>query len=152
MTKKGIPELPPAADGDGAPAHAATHNLQISINDLSVDELLELRTRIDAKLPARKLKDIDLEQELVLQLLSVQALQRRVLNAPADADIPANQMAQVTNAVQAALENLTKLQSNVFKSERLKRIEQILLEVIVELPHEAQEKFLSAYEKRLGQL
>lgn len=146
MTKSGIPELPRAAD---APSRAVTHNLQVNIDGMGLDELLELRTRVDAKLPARRLADIDLEQELVLQLLATQELQRKVLK---DDETPANQMAQVSNAVQAALQNLVKLQGEVYKSERLKRIEQVLLDCIKDLPHEAQDAFLTLYEQKLGGL
>lgn len=148
MSKTSIPELPRAADAPAA-ARVATHHLQVNIDGMLLEELLELRARVDSKLPARKLKDIDLEQELVLQLLATQELQRTTLQ---DKETPANQLAQVSNAVQSALQNLVKLQGEVYKSERLKRIEQILLECLTELPHDAQEKFLAAYEQRLGSL
>jgi hypothetical protein len=143
MAKPKIPELPQAAEGA---QKRVTHSLQVNLDGMPVDELLELRTLIDQKLPARQLKDIDLEQELVLQLLATQELQRKVLK---DDEAPANQMAQVSNAVQAALQNLVKLQGEVFKSERLKRLETILLECIKDLPHEVQDQFLTLYELRL---
>lgn len=152
MTKR-IPELPPRADADEqglkTGAKSATHHLQVNIDEMPLDELLELRARIDQKLPARQLKDINLEQELVLQLLATQELQRKALNAE---DTPANQLAQVSNAVQAALQNLVKLQAEIHKTERIKQLELILIEVIKDLPFEAQNAFLEAYEKRVGHL
>jgi hypothetical protein len=118
------------------------------LDALSVAELLDLRSAVDAKLPARALKDIDLEQELVLQLIATQELQRTVL---ADTETPANQLAQVSNAVQSALQNLVKLQETVYTTERLKRIETILIDVVNHhMTTEQAKTFLEAYESRLG--
>lgn len=131
-----------------SPAKASpTHHLQVSVDQLSPDELLELRKEIDQRLPTSSLNDLNLEKELVLQLLTVQKLQREVL---AEADIPANQKAQTVNAVAANLATLAKLQTEVYTSERLKKVEQVLISVLQEMPMEQQEAFLEAYETALG--
>jgi hypothetical protein len=153
MTKLSVPELPQRVDADSqgvkTGALSATHHLQVNIDDMPLSQLLELRSRIDQKLPARRLADIDLEQELVLQLMATQELQRKTLQ---DTETPANQLAQVSNAVQAALLNLVKLQGEIHKSERIKQLELILIECIKDLPFEVQNAFITQYEKRVGHL
>jgi len=115
--------------------------------ELSVDELLEMRAQIDAKLPVKDLKDIDMARELVLQVQALQALQRRVLR---EEETPANQVAAVANALSSALSNLVKMQNDLYTSERLKRVELILIECLDTLPEKAQRKFFEMYEKELG--
>lgn len=115
----------------------------LDIEDASIDELLELRSRIDLRLPARSLRDVDIEKELVIQFLTVQGLQTRVL---LDDEVAANQQAQVVNALTAALSNLSKLQNETYTSERLKRVEMCLVDALKLLPLEAQEEFLHKYE------
>jgi hypothetical protein len=135
----------PNAPDNGRGANLAS--VIARLGDLSVVELLDLRSAVDAKLPARALKDIDLEQELVLQLIATQELQRTVLAAT---DTPANQLAQVSNAVQSALQNLVKLQETVYTTERLKRIEIALVDCInTHLTTEQAELFLAGYRKAL---
>lgn len=142
----GLPSLPPMAGGQ-KPPRAATHSLQLDLTGMPVDELLELRVQIEQRLPVKQLKDLNLEQELVLQLLTSQQLQRDVLQ---DDEIPANQRAQCLNAVAAIIAQLVKLQTEVYTSERLKRIEGYLIESLVELPKPAQEVFMARYAGGLG--
>ena len=66
-----------------------------------------------------------------------------------DDDTPANQKAQVANSLSAALVNLVKLQGDVHSSERMKRIESILIDTLKDLPVEAVEAFLANYEQAL---
>lgn len=113
----------------------------------SVEELLDLRKRIDAMLPSRNLRDVNLEKELVLQLDVVKQLQTDTLS---DTGIPANQMAQVAGQVANVLSTLGKLQVELYDSERLKKIEQILIDSLNELPEEAQAAFIERYEQMLG--
>ena len=138
------PLVPPSKKD---PAPDPTHHLQVNLDSLSPNELLELRKEIDQRLPTSSLNDLNLEKELVLQLLTVQKLQSEVL---AESDIPANQKAQTVNAVAANLATLAKLQTEVYTSERLKKVEQVLISVLQELPMEQQETFLEAYEAALG--
>lgn len=117
-----------------------------ALDAYTLQELLDLRARIDARLPARRLKDIDLEQELVIQVLALQQLQSSVLQ---DEDTPANQRAQVANSLSAALANLVKVQESVHSSERMKKMEGVLIETLQELPVESAEAFLQRYELAL---
>ena len=64
--------------------------------------------------------------------------------------IAANQQAQVSNSTAAVLQQLIKLQSEVHTSERLKKIEQKLIEALNSLPSHVQEAFLETYELVLG--
>ena len=115
------------------------------MSGLDVDQMLELRREIDEKLPVKSLADLDLNQELVLQMLTTQKLQRDVL---LDDDIPANQRAQVTNAVSGILAQLVRLQTEVYSSERFKRIEQVLVESVREgLPEQVVRDFFERYER-----
>lgn len=140
-------DVPLVQDSKGQAKAAPTHHLQVNIDQLNPEELLELRKEIDQRLPTSSLNDLNLEKELVLQLLTVQKLQRDVLS---EDDIPANQKAQTVNAVAANLATLAKLQTEVYTSERLKKVEQVLISVLQEMPMEQQEAFLEAYESALG--
>ena len=117
-----------------------------ALDAYTLQELLDLRGRIERRLPARSLKDLDLEAELTLQFLALQQLQNSVID---DDDTPANQKAQTASALSAALMNLVKVQSEVHNSERMKKIEAILIDTLKDLPVEAVEAFLANYEQAL---
>lgn len=144
-----VPELPPVSGGqEQSRVAAAAHTRHgVDLAQYEVEDLVELRTRIDQMLPTRKLRDVDLESELVRQLTVVHRLQSDVIN---DQNTPANQKAQVAGQVANVLAVLSKLQVEVYSSERLKRIEQILIDTLNTLPLEAQESFLERYEVLLG--
>jgi len=133
----------PFLDDPDAPAPAPQ-----GLDAMSLDELLDLRAQIDAKLPVKGLKDLDLTRELVLQTQALQALQQRVMNDAGQT--PANQIAQCASSLSTSLMNLVKVQNDLFTSERLKKIESILVECVQTLPARAQEAFFDRYEKELG--
>ncbi len=133
----------PFLDDPDTPTPAAQ-----GLDAMSVDELLDLRSQIDAKLPVKDLKDINLSRELVLQVQALQALQLRVMNDAGQT--PANQIAQCANSLSSALSNLVRVQQEVYTSERLKKIEAILVECVQTLPTKAQERFFDRYERDLG--
>ena len=140
-----LPALPPAS-GRALKELAddvKTYSLKLDVDNMSLAERLELRARIEKSLPARELKDIDLSRELVLQMLSTQELQADVLT---DDEVPANQRAQVANAVATILANLIKLQSEVYTSERLKKIEQVLIASVGLFPDTIGQSFFEAYD------
>lgn len=135
--------------GKSAPAPAQPASDRMNVEALPIPELLDLRARVDAALPARSLKDLNLANELVLQVLALQAAQQRALNAE---DTPTNQLAQAMSALTGALTTLVKLQTETYTSERLKKIELTLINAINTLPAEGQEVFLAAYELALEEL
>lgn len=124
------------------PAQTPNYDLEA----MAIDELLDMRGRIEALLPVKDIKDLNLSRELVLQVQALQALQRRVL---ADDDIAANQQAQCANSLSSALVNLVKVQTEVYTTERLKTIESILVECLGTLPMDTQREFLRRYEEAL---
>lgn len=140
-------DLPPASgDPIDAPVKGPSIGEVLGLSTLSEAELIRLRAEIDQMLPTQALVDLNMERELVLQLITVQNLQREVLS---DDSVPANQQAQTAGVVAAALATLCKLQTEVYTSERLKRLEQLLIETLQTLPQEAQQAFLDSYEEKL---
>lgn len=122
-------------------------NPNVNLDNYTLQDLLKLRADIDRRLPARSIRDIDLSQELVLQFMAAQELQNSVLR---DTETPANQKAQTMNATAGVLAQIAKTQTEIFNSERLKRIELTLIECLNSLPKGQQEAFLSVYEASLG--
>ena len=119
-----------------------------ALDAYTLQELLDLRARIERRLPARSLKDLDLERELVLQVMALQELQNKVID---DDDTPANQKAQVANSLSAALTTLVKLQSEVQSTERRKLQEAVLISALNALPEETASQFLESYRRALAE-
>lgn len=126
---------------DAAPV--ATEDPFDFVATLEQEQLLELRARIQARLPM-SLTDLDLESELVLQYQQGKVLLAKVIN---DHGTPANQKAQVANSCAATLQSLVKMQTTLHDAERMKKLEQILIKVIRTLPKEQQEAFFQRYEQ-----
>lgn len=142
------PPLPTASSEDRSPFARPTHSLQINLDGMPLDQLLELRLEIDKRIPVRGLKDLDLNRELVLQVLALQQLQADVIN---DDETPANQRAQVANSLSSALTTLVKLQSDVLNSERFKRVEAVVVDMINSQPsEEAREELFRKYSDAIG--
>lgn len=112
---------------------------------MPIESLIRYRSEIDALLPSTKLKDVDVESELVLQLRLAQAFQARCLDN--DEGIPVNQLAQALNSTSAIIEKLAKLQIDLAASENLKRMESALIKALDLLPDEAKEVFFENYGK-----
>lgn len=113
---------------------------------MPVEELIRNFDEIKQHLPAIKLKDLNLESELLLQFHAVRALQNDVLS---DDDVPPHQRAQVANSVSSVLVKLGELQSDIYSSERFKDIENILIGALVDLPEPQVVEFLAKYEERM---
>ena len=112
----------------------------------TLNELLELRAAIDALLPAVKLSDVDLEEELMLQFARTKGLYDAVVK---DENTPANQRAQVANSCTAILEQLIKMQKALYGAERMKALEQTLIRTLKQFPDDVQAKFFELYERAL---
>lgn len=120
-----------------------TQNVRLP-EQMSVSELLSLRTEIDKLLPATSLSEMNLERELVLQFLKAREMQERVLE---DIDTPANQKAQVMNQVASTLQQLIKMQAEYHTSERFKAIENVMIKYMKRLPLDVAEAFIDEYEQ-----
>lgn len=112
-------------------------NLQY-LNDLN---LLRLREMVDQHLPERKLATINLEDELVGQYQMAKALQLQVLNDNEES----SKKATVMNACTSSLQNLIKMQTDLFAAERFKQVETHLIHSLNMLSVEAQRAFIDAY-------
>lgn len=113
---------------------------------LPVDLLIEYRQQIDAHLPPLNLREMNMEQEMLLQYHSLKALQVQVLN---DTEIPLNQRAQVANTVATNILRLAEMQTELFTSERLKLVEKLLIQTLNSLPTASAEAFLTEYRQKL---
>lgn len=119
---------------------------------LSTEDLIAYRDQITAELRTRtalSLKDLSVEEELLLQFHTVRVLQQQVIE---DETIPPNQRAQVANSVNHVLSRVIDLQSEVYESERFKRIETALIRALDTLPEETAAKFLADYERVVSSL
>lgn len=125
------------------------HNVRTlaDLDGMDVDELLEIRDQIDERLPATKLSEINLAEELVLQFQKVKSMQTRVLS---DNKISAQQKAAVANSCASALAQLVKMQTELYNAERMKTIEQVLIQVMRDMPEDLQMAFFEKYERMLG--
>lgn len=124
-------------------AEGSANTTALLLGQMDIAELLLLRAEIDVLLPATALKDMDLEEELVIQYQTLKSMQKDVLD---DESIPANQRAQVANAVGSTLQSLMKMQSDVYSSERFKKLETSLIHLLNEWPEDQTLKFFERYE------
>ena len=111
---------------------------------MPLETLLRYKLEIEAHLPPTKLRDVDVEAELVTQLRLAQAFQARVID---DMEIPANQVVTAINSVSAVIEKLSKLQIELAAAENLKRMEAAFIKAVEGLPDEAIEKFFLSYDR-----
>lgn len=98
----------------------------------------------DARLDSiDSLDKLNVSNEILIQY---QRAERLAQMAMVD-DSPLNQKAQALNTVSNILQQLTRMQTELHSSERIKTIEQILIAQLKHLPKETQEHFLFEYEK-----
>lgn len=122
---------------------------RLLFDGLKPHELISYRDEIDRRLPPLTLGDIDLEEQMLLQFHSTRSLQSDVIT---EEGIPANQRAQVANAVAACLAKLTEMQERLYTSERLKMCEKVLIRCLAKLPDEVVEEFLALYKAELEKM
>lgn len=122
-------------------AAAKGFNAKALVTDLSEEDLLKLRHEVDKKLQIDP-RMLNMADELGLQYRSGMALLASIQD---DAEVPANQRAQVFNSVGAMLEKIVKQQKVVYDAERLKRFEAAMLKTLQSLPEEQQKLFFNLY-------
>jgi hypothetical protein len=110
------------------------------------ETLLQYLDEIKAVLNSTSLVEMNMEEELVLQYRAVKALQGRVID---DLETPANQRAQVANAVASSLTRLADLQMTIYTSERFKRVETLLIRHLSKMPEDVAAQFLDDYESMI---
>lgn len=115
-----------------------------ALKTMTADELAELRYALDVVCPQQQLSDVNLEEELMSQYARIKKLQNDVID---DEDTPANQKAQVANAVASTLQHLVKMQSEYSTAERFKAIEALMIKAMKSLPVDVATKFIEEYER-----
>lgn len=119
---------------------------EFGLEKLSVEQLERLQEDLLERLPHKTLLDVNLEHELLGLMRNGQKLLEDVLHDP---DVPANQRAQVLNSLASTLDQLSKLQNNIYDSERIKRLEQVFTKTLKSLPVETAECALDTYQREL---
>lgn len=116
----------------------------LDLSSMTVKELRRLRSDIDKLLPEQvTLGDMDMPRELVAQFMTVKDLQDEVLS---DDETPANQKAQVAGQVASTLQQLVKMQTDFYTSERFRSIENLMIGYMKSLPLDQAQRFLDEYE------
>jgi len=93
------------------------------------------------------LQAIEVSNELASLFATAKTLLNQVVSDP---EVPVNQRAQVLNSVTAVLERITKTRTDLYNSERIRRVEQALLRVMRDQPEEVRQRFLAEYERTLA--
>lgn len=114
---------------------------EVDVSLYSQTELLILRNKIDARLPPMQMASMNLEEEVVLQFMTVKALQADTLAGNNES----NQKAAVVNACASALKALVNMQVEIHTAERFKKIENLMVRYIKRLPKDTAEQFLKDY-------
>lgn len=121
----------------------------VTLGNMSYEEMVALKDLLDAQEMEENrmhsLGDINLEHELMSQYAKVKKLQTDVL---IDDSVPANQRAQVANAVASTLQQLIKMQVDLDRESKLRLMEECLIDTLKTLPDEARTDFFSEYERR----
>jgi hypothetical protein len=108
--------------------------------------LIKCYDEIRKHLPATSLKQMNLEEEIMLQLHNVRALQTDVQD---DDLIPLNQRVAAMKSVTDSLNRLAELQDKIYSSERFKSVENMMIRALMLLPEETARHFLDQYESSL---
>jgi hypothetical protein len=125
---------------------ATPASVLLTLDKMSVAELLDLRTELDKLLPARRLSDMDLEEEVLFQFARTKELYSDI---SADSNTPANQRAQVANSCTTILDQIIKMQTRLYRAERVKAMETALIRTLKEAAPELQARFFELYERNL---
>lgn len=114
-----------------------------SLESLDTAQLLSLREAIEARLPARRLSELDLEKETVVQMMQARATLATLLASGEDP----HKVAPTLNALTTLLAQLSKLQADLYSSERVKAMESALIATMQSQPDEVKAKFFDTYER-----
>lgn len=122
---------------------STTPTSRFNWSSLPVAVLIQHMNEIRQHLPPLSIKDMDMEQEMLLQFHSVRALQDQIID---DDELPLNQRAAIINATTSSLTKLADLQEQIYTSERFKRVENVLVRALSKLPEDVASQFLDDYE------
>jgi hypothetical protein len=119
----------------------------LDLDTMSREQLLALHSKIEQKIGGLSLTEVNLVKETLLQIHRAKALQETASTA---ADAPLNQRAQVQNSLGTMIKDLAKMQSGLFNSERIKRIQIAVVKVVKTLPKAQQDHFFELLEEELA--
>jgi len=120
-------------------------DLEGVLSNLPKKDLRRLKNMVDSLLPSQRVKDLDLEDELMQQYEKTKSLMDDCID---DDETSPNQKAQVANSVVNTLGQLVKLQEDLRMQQTLKIMEQALIDTIKGLPKELKDEFFEEYERR----
>jgi len=120
-------------------------DLEGVLSNLPKKDLRRLKNMVDSLLPSQRVKDLDLEDELMQQYEKTKSLMDDCID---DCETSPNQKAQVANSVVNTLGQLVKLQEDLRMQQTLKIMEQALIDTIKGLPKELKDEFFEEYERR----
>ena len=118
------------------------YSLLATLPTWSKPQIGQLRNHLDRLFPTESLVDFNLEAELLQRYKATTELWDTIVH---DESVPANQKAQVMNACSALLEKISKLQVDIYDSERLKTLERAFIDTLKQLPN--QQQALDLYEE-----
>jgi predicted O-linked N-acetylglucosamine transferase (SPINDLY family) len=95
--------------------------------------------------PVVALEELDLADELYSHYIAA----RRMFEASKKE--PLNQRAQTINSVVNVLGRIATIRTELFNSERMKKMEEVLIKVLKDFP-EVSESFITAYEEALSEV
>ena len=97
----------------------------------------------------QELENLSLSDELSLNFQAAKALYAMIQH---DLETPANQKAQVLNTITAILQSIVKMRTDLVNAERMKILEQTLIDTIKVTPQDVQDTFFEAYRRNLAPL
>ena len=92
------------------------------------------------------LKSLDLDAELYNAYAKAK---NYLADVQSDDRVPPNQLAQLMNTISAILNEIVKMQTDLYNAERVKKLEAAMIQAIKLAPPESQQAFLEQYEALL---
>lgn len=113
-------------------------------------EDLSLHSQVAIQAPRKvkgSLKSLNLDNELYESYTQAKLFLEDIRG---DTSIAPNQIAQVMNTLNTILKEITKMQTDLYDAERLKKLESCMIIALKSAPVDVQERFFEEYEILLG--
>lgn len=117
----------------------------IDLSAYRVPDLLNLRSRIEERLPSTEIEDLDLNAELIWTFQTAKGLLEGV-----NEETPLTQKASTVNSLTGILKTLAETQKSLYSAERQQKLERALIAALKKFP-ELQEAFFDEYEGKGGE-
>ena len=92
----------------------------------------------------RSLRELNLDTELHDTYVDAKSYLEGVLT---DSSLPPNQVAQTFNTLNAILKEITKMQTDVYNAERIKKLELAMIHALKLAPEDIQDAFFAEFER-----